>query len=121
ELHLILNQDGQIVEVNPALVEQINLPQDKVTGYHWLDIFNIPSISARNRMNSILAELSDTRSLTRLPPFPLKFADKIMMVDGFAGPLSESTSMETLLVLRQVASWQAQTWMKQQNTGESPV
>ncbi|MDN4502500.1 sigma 54-interacting transcriptional regulator [Alteromonadaceae bacterium BrNp21-10] len=118
DLTLTLSQDGRILEVNSALADLTDQSATELYGQHWLDIFSIPSSAAQKRMHSIFTDIGTSKSITRLPTFPIQYNGMVRMMDGFIAP---SAPNETMLVLRQVANWQAQNWGEQQKQQGSPV
>ncbi|MEP4890592.1 MAG: sigma 54-interacting transcriptional regulator [Aliiglaciecola sp.] len=118
EMSMTLNADGRIVEVNAPLLEEMVDTGDIVIGQDLLSCLNVPSPIAKRRMLQILADMSRTHAMTRLPPFPVKLKHSVVMLDGFAGPLNQN---ETLLIFRQVASWQTQEWQEQSAANGAPV
>ncbi|MFT6898490.1 MAG: hydrogenase-4 transcriptional activator [Paraglaciecola sp.] len=118
ELSLILNTDGKIVRLNPQLSTLLGGAGQPTVGQDWLASLQIPSSMAKSRMQHILADVKGTHSMTRLPPFPIQLDNTVIMADGFVGPLHND---ETLLILRQVASWQNQEWAAELKAPGAPV
>ena len=118
DLSLTLSPQGDIIDINLELRSLMQNHGIAAVGQNWLDSLHIPSSTAKSRMQHILSDLSHTHAMTRLPPFPIQLDNTVMMVDGFAGPLPKN---ESLLILRQVASWQSHEWLKQLNQQSSPV
>jgi hydrogenase-4 transcriptional activator len=118
ELSLILNTDGKIVRLNPQLSNLLGESGQPAVGQDWSASLPIPSSMAKNRMQHILADVKGTHSMTRLPPFPIQLDNTVIMADGFVGPLHND---ETLLILRQVASWQNQEWADELKAPGAPV
>lgn len=118
ELSLTLNPDGKIIEINPQLSTLIGASGQPALGQDWLASLQIPSSMAKSRMQHILEGMKGTHSMTRLPPFPIQLDNTVIMADGFVGPLHNE---ETLLILRQVASWQNQEWAAQLDVPGAPV
>jgi diguanylate cyclase (GGDEF)-like protein len=118
ELSLILNTDGKIVRLNPQLSTLLGTSEQPAVGQDWLASLQIPSSMAKSRMQHILADVKGTHSMTRLPPFPIQLDNTVIMADGFVGPLHND---ETLLILRQVASWQDQEWADESKALGTPV
>ncbi|GAC19349.1 sigma 54-interacting transcriptional regulator [Paraglaciecola arctica] len=118
DLSLTLSAQGNIIDINLELMSLMRSKGPGAIGQNWLDSLHIPSRTAKNRMQHILADLSHTHSMTRLPPFPIQLHNTVMMVDGFVGPLPNN---ESIVILRQVASWQSHEWIEQQNKRRTPV
>ena len=112
DLSLTLSAEGNIKDINHELMSLMHTNGPAAIGQNWLDSLHIPSSTAKSRMQHILSDLSHTHSMTRLPPFPIQLENTVMMLDGFVGPLPHN---ETLLILRQVASWQSHEWLEQLN------
>ncbi|GAB2676481.1 sigma 54-interacting transcriptional regulator [Aliiglaciecola aliphaticivorans] len=118
EMSMTLNSDGRIVEINAPLLEEMADTGPIAMGQELFSCLNIPSSIAKRRMLQILTDMSRTHSMTRLPPFPVKLKNAVVMLDGFVGPLHHD---ETLLIFRQVASWQTQEWLEQSVAKNAPV
>ncbi|GAA6185726.1 sigma 54-interacting transcriptional regulator [Aliiglaciecola sp. NS0011-25] len=118
EMSLTLNSHGQIIEMNAPLLKVMGESGKSVIGQTLLSCLHIPSSIAKRRMTQILADLSRTHSMTRLPPFPVQLKDAVVMLDGFVGPFNHD---DTLLILRQIASWQNQEWLEQSAAKNTPV
>ena len=118
ELSLTLNTDGKIVSVNPQLSTLLGASGQPPVGQDWFASLHIPSSMAKSRMQYILADVKETHSMTRLPPFPIQLDTSVIMAEGFVGPLHND---ETLLILRQVASWQNQEWADELKAPRAPV
>ncbi|MBU3003656.1 sigma 54-interacting transcriptional regulator [Paraglaciecola arctica] len=118
DLSLTLSPQGNIVDINPKLSDLLQNHGVAAIGQNWLESLHIPSSTAQNRMQQILADLKHTHAMTRLPPFPIQLDNTVMMVDGFVGPLPRD---ESLLILRQVASWQSHEWLEQLNQQATAV
>jgi hydrogenase-4 transcriptional activator len=118
ELSLTLKTDGKIIRLNSQLSTLLGASGQSAIGQDWLASLKIPSSMAKRRMQHILADVKGTHSMTRLPPFPIQLDNTVIMADGFVGPLHND---ETLLILRQVASWQNQEWAAKLNAPGAPV
>ncbi|MGS2720894.1 sigma 54-interacting transcriptional regulator [Paraglaciecola aestuariivivens] len=108
QLSVTLDPKGNIVDINSEFLAI--LAEQKVVGKNWLECLDIPSNTAKARMQEVLSKLGKTHSMTRLPPFPIQLGNRVLMVDGFVGPLPKE---ENLLILRQVASWHSHEWLEQ--------
>ncbi|MFQ3221266.1 MAG: hydrogenase-4 transcriptional activator [Paraglaciecola sp.] len=117
ELSLTLNPEGKIIGFTPQLSTLLGT-SGSALGQDWLSRLQIPSSIAKSRMEHIFADLKGTDSMTRLPPFPIQLDNTVITVDGFIGPLHND---ETLLILRQVASWHNQEWAAEANASGGPV
>lgn len=117
-LSLTLSADGTIKHINQELMLKMGTKGLSANGQSWQTSLPIPSSTAKARMQQILADLSHTHSMTRLPPFPIQLDKTVLMVDGVAGPLPND---ESLLILRQVAQWQSHEWVEQLSEQSTPV
>ncbi|QHJ13128.1 Alginate biosynthesis transcriptional regulatory protein AlgB [Paraglaciecola mesophila] len=117
-LSLTLSADGTIKHINQELMLKMGTKGLSAKGQRWQTSLPIPSSTAKTRMQQILADLSHTHSMTRLPPFPIQLDKTVLMVDGVAGPLPND---ESLLILRQVAQWQSHEWVEQLSEQSTPV
>ncbi|MEP1448876.1 MAG: sigma 54-interacting transcriptional regulator [Paraglaciecola sp.] len=110
DLSLTLSPQGNIVDINLKLSGLLQNHGITAMGQNWLESLHIPSTTAQTRMQQTLADLKHTHAMTRLPPFPIQLENTVMMVDGFVGSLPRE---ESLLILRQVASWESHEWHEQ--------
>ena len=120
ELSLTLSAQGKIIKLNPELLTLmgVGVSVEAIEGQDWLSCLHIPSSKAKHRMQQILADVNPTQSMTQFPPFPIQLDNKVIMADGFIGPLHND---ETLLILRQISSVPSQKWSEQQNEQGMPV
>ncbi|WP_339723354.1 sigma 54-interacting transcriptional regulator [uncultured Paraglaciecola sp.] len=118
DLSVTLSPQGDIIDMNLELRTLMQNKGISAIGKNWLESLDIPSSTAKSRMQHILSDLSHTHAMTRLPPFPIQLDNTVMMVDGFVGPLPKN---ESLLILRQVASWQSHEWLEQLNQQSAAV
>jgi hydrogenase-4 transcriptional activator len=120
ELSLTLCAQGKIIKLNPELLTLmgVGVSVQSVEGQDWLSCLHIPSSTAKHRMQQILADVNPTQSMTQFPPFPIQLDNKVIMADGFIGPLHND---ETLLILRQISSVPSHQWSEQQNEQGMPV
>jgi hydrogenase-4 transcriptional activator len=120
ELSLTLCAQGKIIKLNPELLTLmgVGVSVQSIEGQDWLSCLHIPSSTAKHRMQQILADVNLTQSMTQFPPFPIQLDNKVIMADGFIGPLHND---ETLLILRQISSVPSHQWSEQQNEQGIPV
>jgi hydrogenase-4 transcriptional activator len=120
ELSLTLCAQGKIIKLNPELLTLmgVGVSVQSIEGQDWLSCLHIPSSTAKHRMQQILADVNPTQSMTQFPPFPIQLDNKVIMADGFIGPLHND---ETLLILRQISSVPSHQWSEQQNEQGMPV
>jgi hydrogenase-4 transcriptional activator len=120
ELSLTLSAQGKIIKLNPELLTLmgVGVSVEAIEGQDWLSCLHIPSSKAKHRMQQILADVNPTQSMTQFPPFPIQLDNKVIMADGFIGPLHND---ETLLILRQISSVPSHKWSEQQNEQGMPV
>jgi diguanylate cyclase (GGDEF)-like protein len=120
ELSLTLSAQGKIIKLNSELLTLmgVGVSLQSIEGQDWHSCLHIPSSSAKRRMQQILADVNRTQSMSQFPPFPIQLDNKVIMADGFIGPLHND---ETLLILRQISSVPSQQWSEQQNDQGMPV
>jgi diguanylate cyclase (GGDEF)-like protein len=120
ELSLTLSAQGKIIKLNPELLTLmgVGMSVQSIEGQDWLSCLHIPSSTAKRRMQQILADVNRTQPMSQFPPFPIQLDNKVIMADGFIGPLHND---ETLLILRQISSVPSQQWSEQLNEQGMPV
>jgi hydrogenase-4 transcriptional activator len=120
ELSLTLSAQGKIIKLNSELLTLmgVGVSLQSIEGQDWHSCLHIPSSTAKRRMQQILTDVNRTQSMSQFPPFPIQLDNKVIMADGFIGPLHND---ETLLILRQISSVPSQQWSEQQNEQGMPV
>lgn len=118
ELVITLSSAGSITEINAELSALMGDSCTSAIGKDLLSYLQIPSDTAKKRMQNIFADLERSGAMTRLPPFPIQLENTVIIVDGFVGSLRNN---ENLLIMRQVATWQSQAWLEQLAVHNEPV